>query len=246
MRQIHPEVNHVIQLAAGIANFGVGPVSTAKAHFAPLSIALERQLHVPVLEPIVPRGLGMFGPTKAMAKKFDEAVRHSIDDYPNARVLFIAHSLGGLLSREHLLSSGDERDRYIGLITMGTPHLGADATRWRAFKPIVDNINGFAQEVMDGSNEAGESKPLAMTATTRDYMVSPESALPPICNADRHLFAHYNVSSESLAGAHRHPNLFVEHLGLVVHPLAIMQTVGLARTMLKNASQDVNPLQQIA
>jgi hypothetical protein len=246
MRQTHPEVNHVIQLAAGIANFGVANVTTAKAHFAPLSIALQRQLHIPVLEPVVPSGLGMFGPTKAMARKFDEAVIHSLDDYPNARVLFIAHSLGGLLSREHFLTSEQTRDRYIGLITLGTPHLGADTKRWRAFKPIVDNINGFANEVLSGFNEVGESKPLTMTATTRDYIVTPESALPPIDNADRHLFAHHHVSTASLDGAQRHPNLFVEHIGLVVHPLAIMQTISLARTMLKNASQDINPLQQTA
>lgn len=246
MTQKHPETQYVIQLAAGIANFGIGPITTAKAHFAPLAITLEKQLHAKVLDPVFPCGLGILGPTEGMARKFDETVEKNLDDYPNARVLFIAHSLGGLLSRRHILNAPQARERYVGLITLGTPHLGVDKNHLRHFKPIVDTINGFAGDVMSGYRTTGETTRLAMTATTRDIIVPCESALPDIPQADRHLFAHMGTHPEIPGNIHRHANLLLEHNGLVAHPLAIMQTVHLARTMLESASQEVPQLARSA
>jgi pimeloyl-ACP methyl ester carboxylesterase len=213
--QIHPEVNHVIQLAAGIANWGSGNHSTASVHFALLRASLSRQLHMPVLNPIVPTGFGLFGATKKMSAQFSEEVNQGLDQYPNARILFVAHSFGGLLSREFPLRSDEARDRYMGTLTLGTPHLGIEEGKWKGFERTVKNMNAFAADIRSAHAEDHEATGLAMVATTLDIMVPAQSALPHINGKARHLF---------------------EHNGLVAHPHAILLTTQLARQMIKEES----------
>jgi pimeloyl-ACP methyl ester carboxylesterase len=230
MTQTHPEVNYVIQLAAGIANFGVGHVTTAKAHFIPLQFILHRQLHVPVIDPVMPCDLGILGPTEGIARKFNENVDRELGRYPNAQVLFIAHSLGGLLVRNHLLQSQETHERTIGLITLGTPHDGVEETRWGRVNTVVGNINGFARDIKEGCAKVEDSTDVVMTATTLDAVVPVSSALSADTPGERHVYAHPGAGVT--ADAERHINTGIDHNGLVAHPQAVMHVTHLARQLL--------------
>jgi pimeloyl-ACP methyl ester carboxylesterase len=234
--QTHPEVNRVIQLASGIANLGHDHVSTAALHFAPLRLFLNRQLHTPVNEPVVPCDLGLLGPTHEIAKKFNVAMERELDRYPNAEVYFIAHSLGGLLTRNFLLQSPEARERTIGLITLGTPHDGVHGSHLRRFASITSNINGLAADVAGGFFETGELPNLSMTATTLDLLVAPGSALPESIEADKHLYAHLGSSALLGRKIHRHRNPVIDHNGLVGHLQAIKDITHLAGQAMRHSS----------
>jgi hypothetical protein len=232
MTQTHPEVTHVIQPAAGIANMGHDHLSTAALHFAALRFVLSKKYRLPVNEPVVPQDLGVLGPTTEIAKKFNTALEQQLDRYPNARVFFVLHSLAGVLVRNFLLESPEARERTAGLITLGTPHLGVAQGRLGPFTPIANNINSFAADVAAGFSETGELPNIVMTATTLDVLVSPESALPESIPASKHLYAH--LGSNALAGSEveRHRNIGIDHNGLVAHPQAIVHVAQLTGQML--------------
>ena len=236
----HPEVNLVIQPTAGIANYGLGGKSTASIHFALMRHALGKQLHVPVLEPLVPKGFGILGATAAMSEKFGRDLEHNLADYPNAVVLFIAHSFGGLLAREQL-ALHHERERFIGAITLGSPLRGVHVDKWKRFDSTVRTLNAFATDVGAMHAADQEQSPLTMFATTTDIMVPCESALPAIPDKPRHVFAHPGASTSHLGNVERHANLLIDHNGLVAHPHAIGQVALAARSMIKQGMHELAP-----
>jgi pimeloyl-ACP methyl ester carboxylesterase len=230
MTQTHPEVDRVIQLAAGIANFGVKDVTTAKAHFIGMQLWLHRQLHVPVNNPVMPCDLGILGPTGAIARKFNDDIERKLESYPNALVLFIAHSLSGLLVENYLLQSPEARERTAGVITLGTPHDGVEAKRLGPVNAIVGNINGFARDIKAGYAEGGTTTKTIIAATTLDAIVSVRSALSADVPAERHVYAH--PGADVPADTQRHINTGIDHIGLVSHPQAVMHVTYLARQLL--------------
>lgn len=59
------------------------------------------------------------------AKELGDAIKEQFGD--NRRILILAHSRGGLVSRAYMCNygNGSEGDRVLGLITLGTPHHGS-------------------------------------------------------------------------------------------------------------------------
>jgi hypothetical protein len=233
MSQIHPEVNLVFQPVAGVANWGSGNHSTAALHFAGQRLVLGKQLHAPVLPPIVPSNFGIFGSTRTMSRNFEKHLYQELANYPNALVFFVAHSFGTLLCRESVLRSPELRDRHAGTIALGAPLLGVEEGRWKGFEKTEKNINAFAADIRAGHEDEGNHAALGMIATTLDVMVTPQSALPAIEGKARHLFG---SADPSLSGVTTHRNVGIDHNLLVAHPQAIWLTAQLARQMVKEQS----------
>ncbi len=77
---------------------------------------------------------------RGWADKLNESVNEVLDVYQTDRVILIAHSMGGLASREYLtnhLKYGAAYRKVPQLITMGTPHLGSF---WATFANNVTKI----------------------------------------------------------------------------------------------------------
>ena len=63
-------------------------------------------------------------------------------------IIFIGHSLGGLVIQQALLASKNAVEKYIQMIHkctyaiafLGTPHLGADLARWAAFGSQIMSV----------------------------------------------------------------------------------------------------------
>jgi pimeloyl-ACP methyl ester carboxylesterase len=222
MKRQHPETEAIIVPVAGICNVGHGKCSTAAAHFLPVRFLLQRKLHVPVLDPIVLPGLGVLQPTEKTYEHFEQAVHEATDAHPNAQVLLLPHSLGGLVCRE-LLGRNDalgrnKDSRYLGAITLGTPHDELDERRWPWLcKKVVANINAFAKDIPPLTDTVDGAPRLALVGAKHDFIVPPASALPPgIAMASRHLL----------------DNFAVEHNLLVCHPEAMALTARLASGLL--------------
>ncbi|MGH8487298.1 MAG: esterase/lipase family protein [Gammaproteobacteria bacterium] len=52
------------------------------------------------------------------------AVRGILNRHPSAEIVLLGHSRGGLAARDFLQKTSPERDKVVGLVTTGTPHLG--------------------------------------------------------------------------------------------------------------------------
>ena len=67
----------------------------------------------------------------------DAMVNETLDITGSSKVILIAHSMGGLISKGYILSNPESSDKVEALITLGTPYGGAP----KAFYALVDGYN---------------------------------------------------------------------------------------------------------
>ncbi|KAH8882541.1 hypothetical protein GQ53DRAFT_733723 [Thozetella sp. PMI_491] len=91
-------------------------------------------------------------------------IRETTDSAERA-ILFVAHSLGGLVVEDALLAAKDNSEKYIrklvqyvrGIIFLGTPHLGTDKAKWASllanFASIVEKANTGLPGVLKPDSE---------------------------------------------------------------------------------------------
>jgi len=236
MTNKHPDVENIILPVAGVANWGSGNHSTAAVHFAPLRAYLQLKQHdVPVLSPLVPEGFGVLKTMKDTYQQFEEDVERATDDYPNARILLVAHSLGGLLSRELVGHDQTSSSRYIGAITLGSPHKDLPPTKYNLFSNRVREMNKFADNVTTLWSRITKGPSLALVSARYDVVVPPRSALPPLSRASRYYLSDSSELPSELEGVTLVRTLPIDHFGLVLHPQAIGFTSKLASEMLEKS-----------
>ncbi len=178
---------------AGILNVEAGEHSTAELHFSRLSRKMEKTLGIAVARPIVPVGLGVLQSSKAIYEHFAKEVDARVQANDQARVLFLGHSLGGLLCREFLARNYSRTERYIGAVTLGSPHLQVDERQWMGlYRGVVRNIDRFINNIpmLDSPEEGGPD--LHFVAASNDAVVPPSNALPDFPGATRSLLLGYN------------------------------------------------------
>ncbi|ORY15267.1 hypothetical protein BCR34DRAFT_585166 [Clohesyomyces aquaticus] len=74
--------------------------------------------------------------------------RHREDLRAERKIIFVAHSLGGLVTKKALALSGESRFPHLraieihttGIVFLGTPHHGADLAKWGSFLSNIANL----------------------------------------------------------------------------------------------------------
>jgi len=232
MTNNHPEVENIIMPVAGVGNWGSGSYSTAAIHFASLRESLKEEFDMPVLPPTIPTGLGFFETMKNTYQHFEEDVEKAADVYPNARILFVAHSLGGLLCRELIGREQTSNSRYIGAITLGSPHRGMPQN-FPLFSRKIAEINSFADNVTTLWPRLKKGPSLALVSTSHDIVVPPKSALPPLSRANRYFLSDSAELPPELEGVTLVNSQRIDHLGLVFHRQAIELVSSLASELIE-------------
>jgi pimeloyl-ACP methyl ester carboxylesterase len=164
---------------AGAANAGHGWASTAELHFLVLDAALRSHRHK-VTHPIVPSGLGLFHKLEEIYSAFSAEVGKTLDHHPEAKdVVFVGHSLGGLLGRRYL-SDHLSSDRHLGVIAIGTPHDGLSRFVPRRWKDSYEDFAGSIGELSPPTQ--------AFVGSAMDELVPVRSSLADIPAAQRFHF----------------------------------------------------------
>jgi pimeloyl-ACP methyl ester carboxylesterase len=164
---------------AGAGNIGRERWSTAAPHFHWLMRHLRNKPNRVVAPPIVP---GQFGLRRLESTydRFADRLNDLTDQHPDARVIAIGHSLGGLLA--HRFST---EVSISGLITLGAPHAGL-----RSYLPaaIREEYGAFANAtpltIMNNT---------AQIATRYDELVSPQSAHAGMSRSQTFLLSRHNL-----------------------------------------------------
>jgi hypothetical protein len=81
---------------------------------------------------------GDFETFDELGHEVDVTVKALLDRYPNAQIVLLGHSRGGLAARSFLEGNSPRRSAVVGLLTTSTPHLGsrlAQIYQWLADHP---------------------------------------------------------------------------------------------------------------
>lgn len=76
-----------------------------------------------------PPSSGDFSNFDQLGLEVRAAVRAILNRHPNAGIVLLGHSRGGLAARDFLQKASPERNKVVGLLTTGTPHLGSPLGR---------------------------------------------------------------------------------------------------------------------
>lgn len=162
MRRPNHSTEALIIPISGAGNIGHGQWSTAAPHFHWLLRKLRSGPERVVSVPVVPAQFGLRN-LEATYDRFADHFNAIADQHPNARVIAIGHSLGGLLA--HRLST---EVSISGLITLGSPHAGL-----RSYLPasIREEYSAFTT-----ATPVTLMRNVAQIAARYDELVSPDSA----------------------------------------------------------------------
>jgi pimeloyl-ACP methyl ester carboxylesterase len=119
MRATAEQITELIVPVAGAGNIGSGARSTAAVHLLPLRSRLESGPHRRVSQPIVPQRLGLFGDLPTLFERFCDEVDLVSDDQPDAELVLVGHSLGGLFARRY---AALRQTKVAGVVSLAAPH----------------------------------------------------------------------------------------------------------------------------
>jgi pimeloyl-ACP methyl ester carboxylesterase len=102
------------------------------------------------------------GEIPATARELRQVVLFAKELYEAKKVIFIAHSRGGLVCREYIRLYGDDDD-VLALITLGTPHKGTRLSN------IDDFVAEIAVELLDRVPQVKASK-MAVNAVVQELL----------------------------------------------------------------------------
>ena len=93
------------------------------------------------------------------------------------RVVIVAHSLGGLVSRAYI-AGGAGRERVAKLITLGSPHHGTKMARLGIGHNVRQMFygNDWLAQLADGERERPSGIPLTCLYTENDDLVCPSES----------------------------------------------------------------------
>jgi len=175
MSHVQHHVEQLVIPVAGAANMGQGRLSTAAGHLLPLRRQLESDGDRVVAYPVVPYGLGLLHSLDKTYRHYLEEVDRLTECYPNAELVLVGHSLGGLLARKQ---ASERLGKLRGVITIGSPHAGLN----HLVPGIIRHEYGrFAQAIAPTTDA-----PLTLIGSAHDEVVPLQSALAPLERASRH------------------------------------------------------------
>lgn len=167
---------------AGAFNLGWRRFSTGTITFGPIINQLRP--YGDVKEPIVPANLGLFELDKVY-EQFNNQLMEVISEAPENKVLFVAHSLGGLLCEKHIAGNVNKfnKEQYLGMIGLGVPH--TNPRMLERYFPLIDKVwnnrarkfADFAKEVTADYHNNKEAPRLTLIGADCDGIVRAESAL---------------------------------------------------------------------
>lgn len=179
-RETSPNVT--IVPVAGAFNLGWRRFSTGKITFAP--IINEVSPYGEVTEPIIPTNMGLFE-LDEVYERFNDQLLGIINEKPDNKLLFVAHSLGGLLCEKHISQNVNKynKTQYLGMIGLGVPH--TNPRMLERYFPLIDKLwnnrarkfADFAREVTSDYNSNKEAPRLALIGADCDGIARAASAL---------------------------------------------------------------------
>jgi len=145
------------------------------------------------------------------AKEIKDAITNILSQFPSAKILLVGHSRGGIDARAFLQDTSytTERNAVIGLLTVGTPHLGSPLGRIYGFLnahprsswntsdwKLVDELRGAA---MSGSYSYPKS--IDVRRPTIDDLAIGSSPLTQLSNGIVNLPASFKYGTLQFNGA---------------------------------------------
>ena len=119
----------------------------------------------------------VFGDIDAYARQLAERVEQICAQTGEQKILIIAHSMGGLVSRTYLHRYGGEQ-RLAGLLTAGSPHHGTVLAKTL---PIAENIRQMQPgnpwlNALNQLEQRAAPIPITSVYSAHDNLVSPQSS----------------------------------------------------------------------
>ncbi|KAK4140980.1 Alpha/Beta hydrolase protein [Dichotomopilus funicola] len=114
---------------------------------------------------------------RATAGKLVQLLRNIREEYEdeNRPIVFIGHSLGGIIIKQALKHAKDKRPRFsdihtntTGLIFFATPHRGADAARWAAI--VMDIASSMSLRPSSGFLNALQTDSETLLSVSEDFL----------------------------------------------------------------------------
>jgi triacylglycerol lipase len=132
------------------------------------------------------------------------AMQEMADRSPDEGFEIVAHSIGGVMTREVLRRNPHLAPSIHRVVTLGSPHHGTAAARWLRFGPIYRML-GLGSEYLQGLPDFRTLAPRAAVTTL----------------ATQHDLVVYPVTVSHLEGAHPVTLNKVSHLGLLTESPAL-------------------------
>lgn len=116
---------------------------------------------------------------ETITRKLDAAVADMENRYPGQKPVLVGHSLGGLLIRNWLGDTANQK-RVLGALTLGTPHRGSKmaALAFGALGQSLLPANAFFADL--AKREAPAAIPCVSLVSEADAMVLPQQNLVPV------------------------------------------------------------------
>jgi hypothetical protein len=182
MGHVQHHVEQLVIPVAGAFNCGHERLSTAAPHLRSLRRRLETDGDRVVTQPIVPSGFGVLRSLDRTYRDYIEEVERRAERYPNAEIVLVGHSLGGLLARKQ---ASEHLGRLRGIVTLASPHDGVKPESLVVPPSIKREYRRFAQSI------TSTDVPTLFIGSARDEIVSINSALPPVDGAETHEISWY-------------------------------------------------------